>query len=115
MVPRQELLAALSDAQTYLEDSRAAAGDVTRLHEQLNAARLEAAAVRADASGMVSRASLEAVRAALESHEAAARSEGQRLREALAAAGGRAEALEVEKAQLIGAMQVQGMEERKPS
>jgi hypothetical protein len=113
MVPRSELLEALSQAKANKDDADSKAKDLAWLEEQMKksqeqlaAARQEAASLRAEVGGMVPRSELEATAARLAESQAAAREAQAKQQETMSELNGRLIALEKEKSENLVKMQV---------
>jgi chromosome segregation ATPase len=113
MVPRSELLAALSQAKANKEDADSKAKDLAWLEEQqkkaqeqLAAARQEVAGLRTEVGGMVPRSDLEAAVGRLAESQAAAREAQAKHQELLGELNGKLVALEKDKTDHMVKMQV---------
>ena len=107
MVPRTELLAALSDVKASQDEVQGKAkdlawmeGQLAKAQEQFNKARQEAAQLRADMTLMVQRSDLDKAREQYAAQHAALAVESQKLLDSMAAMNSRISALETEKNEL---------------
>jgi hypothetical protein len=106
MVARSELLEALSEAKSNIEDTTMLATTNTKQQEQLDTARTELAHLKDAMLGMVTADTLESEKKRSKDLEQAARAERQKLEEALAALNEKLRALNSDKAALEAQIQV---------
>jgi hypothetical protein len=113
MIPRTELLAALSETKAKQEEIQAKANDLAWLERQLsqaqeqtNSARQETAQLRASLTCMVHRSDLDNAKELVSNLDSAVAIEGQKQRETIAALNLRIGYLEVEKSHCNTMMQV---------
>ncbi len=96
------------ELQAKVKDLAWMQGQLSKAHEQVNEARVEAAQLRADMSCMVQRADLEAANAQIKALDEAMKNESQQHREALSTLQSQIKAHEAEKRDAVSSIQVSG-------
>jgi hypothetical protein len=106
MVPRTELLDALSAAKAKADDHQASAASAARVQEQLEATRAEADKLREELRKMIKRSDFEAEQKRLRDLEQEARAEAQKLKDSITALNEQLRGLNLEKESLLSELKV---------